>query len=138
MPDRAQSPKTSPLDASGPAGALLMRDVMDGQLESSDRRRIGRVGDLEAELAADGRLRITAILVGPQVLLGRLSYRLRGPADRLLRGRFLQRVPIDDVEEVGPTVRLRRSAEEYPTARGDTWVAERILRFIPGSGRGPR
>src|SRR5215210_4144396 len=119
----------------GGTGALLVRDVMDGQLESSDGKRIGRIGDLEAELSEDGRLRVTAILVGPQVLLGRLSYRLRQPADRLLRGHFLQSVAIDEVEETGPTVRLRGPGDAYSTARGDRWVAERVLRFIPGHGR---
>ncbi|HKG18510.1 MAG TPA: hypothetical protein VKB00_02130 [Candidatus Limnocylindrales bacterium] len=129
-------------DRSGPggstSGALLVRDVMDSQLESSDGKRIGRIGDLEAELSGDGRLRVTAILVGPQVLLGRLSYRLREPAHRLLRGRYLQRVPIDEVEETGPTVRLRGRADAYTTGRGDRWIADRVLRFIPGHGRAAR
>src|SRR5829696_9045 len=130
MPDRS-APESG-------TGALLVRDVMDSQLESSDGRRIGRVGDLEAELSPDGRLRVTAVLVGPQVLLGRLSFRLREPADRLLRGRFLQRVAIEEVEETGPTVRLRGRADDYTTDRGDRWVAERVLRYIPGHGRAPR
>ena len=119
-------------------GALLVRDVIDSQLQSSDGRRIGRVGDLEAELSPDGRLRVTAVLVGPQVLLGRLSFRLREPADRLLRGRFLQRVAIEEVEETGPTVRLRGRGGDYTTGQGDRWVAERVLRYIPGHGRAPR
>src|SRR5215210_3856319 len=109
----------------GGTGALLVRDVMDSQLESSDGRRIGRIGDLEAALSEDGRLRVTAILVGPQVLLGRLSNRLRQPADRLLHGRFLQSVAIDEVEETGPTVRLRGPGDGYTTGQGDRWVAER-------------
>jgi hypothetical protein len=112
-----------------------MRDILDGQLESADRRRIGRVGDLEATWEPDGRLRLTAILVGPQVLLGRISYRLRGVATRLLGTRFAHRVDIDQVEEVGPTVRLIGRASDYSVASGDTWIAEHVLRFIPGSGR---
>lgn len=116
-------------------GALLVRDILDGQLESADRRRIGRVGDLEATQEPDGRLRLTAILVGPQVLLGRISYRLRGAATRLLGDRFAHRIDIDQVEEVGPTVRLVGRASRYSVAAGDAWIAEHVLRFIPGSGR---
>jgi hypothetical protein len=139
VPDRVKKRQRPSVAApGGGVGTLLMRDVMDAQLESADRRRIGRVGDLEAELSADGRLRVTTILVGPQVLLGRLSHRLGGGSMRFLGDRFLHRVAIDEVEEVGPTVRLRGVAETYSTAQGDKWVADKILRFIPGSGRASR
>ncbi len=119
-------------------GALLVRDVFDAQLESSDRRRLGRVADLEAIWDEDGRLRVVAIVVGPQALLGRLSYRLRSLAYRLLNERFQHRIPITEVDEIGPTVRLRRPAADYDVAAGDAWVAEHIIGRIPGSGRGPR
>jgi hypothetical protein len=119
-------------------GGLLVRDVFDGQLESLDGRRIGRVADLEAVWSDDGTLHIEAILVGPQVLLGRISYRLRGVAGRVLGERFLHRVPIEEVEELGPTVRLRKHARDYRVADGDRWVADHLLRYIPGNGRGPR
>ena len=130
MAPRARTKATGEL-----RGALLVRDIFDGQLESADRRRLGRVGDLEATWGPDGRLRLTAILVGPQVLLGRISYRLRGVATRLLGDRFAHRIDIDQVEEVGPTVRLIGRATDYSVAAGDAWIAEHVLRFIPGSGR---
>ncbi len=119
-------------------GALVVRDLLDGQLESADHRHIGRVADLEAVWSDDGRLAITHILVGPQVLLGRLSPSLRDLAMRLVGERFLHRVPIADVEEVGPTIRLAGPSGRYSTDAGDDWVLEHILRFIPGSGRGAR
>jgi hypothetical protein len=119
-------------------GALLVRDILDAQLETADRRRVGRVGDLEATWQPDGRLHLTAILVGPQVLLGRISRRLRGVATRLLGNRFAHRIDIDQVEEVGPTVRLIGRVTDYSVAAGDAWIAEHVLRFIPGSGRKQR
>jgi len=112
--------------------------VLDAQLEGADRKRVGRVGDLRAVWSDDGQLRVTTILVGPQVLLGRLSYRLRGAAQRVLGDRFAHTIPIEDVEEVGPTVRLRGRAETYTVAAGDAWVADHLLRWIPGSGRSRR
>ena len=130
MARRARAEATGKLQ-----GALLVRDILDGQLESADRRRIGRVGDIEARWEADGKLRLTAILVGPQVLLGRISYRLRGVATRLLGNRFAHRIDITQVEEVGPTVRLVGPATDYSVGGGDAWVADHLLRFIPGSGR---
>jgi hypothetical protein len=119
-------------------GGLLVRDVFDGQLESLDGRRIGRVADLEAVWRDDGTLHVQAILVGPQVLLGRISYRLRGFAGRVLGERFLHRIPIEEVEELGPTVRLRKHARDYRVADGDRWVADHVLRYIPGNGRARR
>ena len=119
-------------------GALLMRDIMDGQLESADLHRIGRVADVEAEWRSDGSLHLTELLVGPAVLGGRVSFRLRGFLRRVLPDRMEHRVPVSEISEVGPTVRLRDRAEAYSVGGAEDWVAEHILRFIPGNGRGPR
>jgi sporulation protein YlmC with PRC-barrel domain len=112
---------------------LAMGDIMDMQLETSDGRHVGRVADIEAELREDGTLALTHLVVGPEALSGRVASRLRPLAHRLLRGRFDHRIPLAEIQEVGPTVRLRGTAEEYGLDRSDRWLAEHILRFIPGS-----
>ncbi len=120
----------------GSGGAMqVMRDLMDGELLSSDGRSLGRVDDLAAELDDHGTLRLVEILTGPEALAGRVSSRLRPPVRRLLRGRFDTRIPLADVEELGPTIRLRRPADDYRTGRSARWIAEHLLRWIPGSGR---
>jgi hypothetical protein len=116
-------------------GGLLVRDILDGQILSMDRRRIGRVADVEAEIGEDGRLRLTNLVIGPEALAGRISHRLQRLFHRALKGRFEQRVPVSEIEELGPTVRLRKLAERYDLDSGDDWVALHILRFIPGNGR---
>jgi hypothetical protein len=65
--------------------------------------------------------------------VGRIGSCLRPLAHLLLRGRFEHRIPVAEIEDVGPTVRLRGTAEEYGLDRSDRWLAEHILRFIPGS-----
>jgi len=112
-----------------------MRDLMDGELLSSDGRSLGRVDDVSAELGDDGILRLVEIVSGPEALAGRVSSRLRPVARRLLGGRLDTRIPLADVEEMGPTIRLKRPADGYRTGRSDRWIAEHLLRWIPGSGR---
>jgi hypothetical protein len=117
---------------------LVMGDIMDEQLESADGRSIGRVTDVEAEWREDGALVLTHLVLGPQAYAGRVSERLQALAKKLLRDRFEGRIPVEDVEDLGPTIRLRRTAEEYAerygVARSERWIASHILRFIPGSG----
>jgi sporulation protein YlmC with PRC-barrel domain len=119
--------------------ALLMRDVIDGQLESSDRLRIGRVADVLVEGGARNgpTPRLTSIVVGPEALAGRIHRVLRRALHRVLRGRWDQLLPIDELEELGPTLRLRRAAHEYQVASGERWVGERIVRRLPGAGDWP-
>ena len=112
---------------------LAMGDIMDMQLESSDGRHVGRVADIEAEVREDGALMLTHLVVGPEALNGRVASRLRPLAHILLRGRFEHRIPVAEIEDVGPTVRLRGRAEENGLDRSDRWLVEHILRFIPGS-----
>lgn len=114
---------------------LAMRDIADGLLEAADGRKLGRVADLEAEWREDGSLVLTHLLIGPQALAGRVASRLRPLARRVFRDRFEHRVPIAEVEELGPTVRLRGTAGTYDVGRADVWVVDHILRFIPGNGR---
>lgn len=114
---------------------LTLRDMIDAQLESLDGRRLGRVADLDAEWDDRGALRITALLVGPEAQAGAVSRRLRGLLHRVLRGRFDHRIAIEEVEEVGPTVRLRQRAEAYELDGADRWLIDHLLRWIPGNGR---
>ena len=112
---------------------LSMGDIMDMQLEDCEGRNIGRVADIEAELRADGTLTLTHVVVGPEALAGRVASHLRPVAHWLLRGRFERRIPLGEIDDVGPTIHLRGTAEAYKLGNADRWIAEHILRFIPGS-----
>ena len=113
---------------------LVMRDIMDAQLETQDKRHIGRVADIEAEWREDGKLVLTTILIGPQALVGRVAERLRPVARLLLRDRFEHSIPFSEVENFGPTLRLSRQVKDYDVGQSDDWIASHILRWIPGSG----
>jgi hypothetical protein len=121
--------------------ALLMRDVIDGQLESADRLRVGRVGDVrilwESDRASGATGRVVATITGPEALAGRIHPRLRAALHRFLGGRWERETATAEIEELGPTIRLRRDARSYDVASGETWVGAHIVRHIPGAGRWP-
>jgi hypothetical protein len=110
-----------------------IRDIIDSQLETRDDVEIGRVADIEAEWRDDGSLVLTSLVNGPEALMARVSLRLLPLARWLFRDRFDHRIPISDVERFGPTLRLRGRAEDYPVGRSERWIAQYILRWIPGS-----
>lgn len=112
----------------------MMGDVVDSELRSADDRPLGRVADAVAELGDDGRMRLVELVTGPEALAGRVWHPLRPLAHRLLHGRFDRRIPLAEVASIGPTVELRRPAAEYAVGRSDTWIADHLLRWIPGSG----
>lgn len=113
---------------------LIMRNIMDNQLESRDDIEIGRVADIEAEWRPDGRLVLTNLLTGPEALAGRVSTRLRPIVHFFLRNRFEHSIPITEIEDFEPTLHLRGKAIDYPTGQSDRWIAKHIFRWIPGSG----
>ncbi|HXL35903.1 MAG TPA: hypothetical protein VN954_01745 [Ktedonobacteraceae bacterium] len=112
-----------------------IRDILDSQLLTSDGRRIGRVADISAEEFADGSLRLTQLVVGPQALAGRISLHLRALFHFFLRDRFEQSIPISEVTRFGPTLYLRGKAEDYAVGQSERWIAKHILRWIPGNGQ---
>jgi hypothetical protein len=114
---------------------MTMRDMVDAQVESLDGRKLGRVADLEGSIGADGTLRIVALLLGPEAQLGAVSARLRKLLHGRLKGRFDHRIEVEEVEEVGPTVKLRQPADAYGLDGMDRWLVDHLLRFIPGNGK---
>ena len=112
-----------------------IRDILDSQLLTSDGRRIGRVADISAEELADGRLRLTQLVVGPQALAGRINSHLRTLFHFILHDRFEHTIPISEVTRFGPTLHLRGKAEDYAVGQSERWIAKHILRWIPGNGQ---
>ncbi|MGZ3639430.1 MAG: hypothetical protein ACXVCX_16500 [Ktedonobacterales bacterium] len=113
---------------------LAMRDLLDAQLQTADGVRIGRIADIESEWRDDGALELMYILTGPQALAGRVASRLVPLARFIFRDRFERRIPMSEVVETGLTVRLRGDASDYPIGQSERWLANHIVRFIPGSG----
>ncbi|MDQ6661266.1 MAG: hypothetical protein M3Z24_09910 [Chloroflexota bacterium] len=114
---------------------LSLRDIIDSQLETRDHIEISRVDDVEAELRDDGSLVLSVLVTGPQALAGRVATPLRFLLRSILRDRFEHRIPLFDVKNFGPTLRLSGTAKDYPTGKSDPWIADHILRWIPGNGR---
>ena len=117
-----------------PDAIFSVRDIIDSQLETRDDIEISRVADIEAEWREDGSLVLTDIITGPQSLAGRVARPLGSFFKMLFRDRFEQRIPLCEVEDFGPTLRLRGNAADYPTGQSEKWIAHYILRWIPGSG----
>ena len=104
--------------------------LLDEQILDSEGRRCGRVDDIE--LRGDPP-RIAALLVGEGRYPRRLPPRLRPLARRLLGpetwGASALRIPWEEVDEIGPTVRLRGKAEELGLGQGDDperWMVRRL------------
>ena len=111
-----------------------IRDIIDSQLETHDAIEIGRVADIKAELRADGKLVLTSLVSGPQTLAGRVGRPLKSCFRFLLHDRFEQEIAINEVESFGPTLRLRGKAADYAVGQSEKWIADHILRWIPGNG----
>ncbi|HEU4571735.1 MAG TPA: hypothetical protein VFR93_03545 [Candidatus Limnocylindrales bacterium] len=114
--------------------ALLVRDVLDGQLLSTDTVRLARVADVDLELDRDGTLRVTHLVVGPHALARRIARPIGRMAGRLLGDRHDHRIGVGELLEVGPWLRLLGRASDYDLGAGDRWLVDHLLRFIPGSG----
>jgi hypothetical protein len=113
--------------------ALIMGDLMDTQLVTKDRRKIGRVTDIEVQWHDDSHLTLMAIITGPQAMAARIFRPFRKIASWLLRDHFEHRIPMSEIENVGPTVHLRKREADYPLSNSERWIGEHILRWIPGS-----
>ncbi|HXM56196.1 MAG TPA: hypothetical protein VOB72_12465 [Candidatus Dormibacteraeota bacterium] len=112
-------------------GHSTFHDLLDNLVVGSDGVPVGRVADVEAQWREDGRLVLTALLFGPQALVGRLSSRAQPLARWLLRDRFEHEIPIQEVREMGITVVLCRPAAEYEVARrAEGWIAGHLLRYL--------
>jgi hypothetical protein len=126
-----------PVRTGATESALVVRDVLDGQLLTRDVHRLARVGDVELTLLEDGRtVELTAVAVGPEALARRVSRRFGSLLGRILRGRFDHSIDVDEIVEIGPWIRLRGESADYSIGSGDRWLADHLLRFIPGSGAG--
>jgi hypothetical protein len=111
-------------------GHSTFHDLLDNLVEGSDGLPVGRVADVRAEWRKDGRLVLTALLFGPQALVGRISSRAEPLARWLLRDRFEHEIPIGEVREMGITVVLRKPAAAYEVGqRADEWIARHLLRY---------
>jgi hypothetical protein len=118
----------------GESRLLAVRDVVDAQLESLDGWRIGRVADLRAEWQPDGSLIVREFVIGPEAHAGRVARWAARLATRVFKGRHEYGVPVGDAEELGPTVRLSRKRTDYLHTRLDDWLADHVIRWIPGGG----
>lgn len=109
---------------------LIAHRLLDEQILDSEGRRCGRVDDVELRGSPP---RVTALLVGEGLYPRRLPARLRGLARRLTGperwGANALRIPWEEVDEIGATVRLRGKAEELGLGAGDdpgNWLVRRL------------
>ena len=120
--------------------------LLDRQLVDRNGGLAGKVDDLELSDPGDNleQPHVTAILTGPGALAGRLTT----PFGRWLRrvGAWLlpagregaSRVPFQQVEEVGSSIRLRVAAHELGTGAGEARARRRLIGRIPGAGDAAR
>ena len=113
---------------------LFMRDIVDGQLRTREGRRIGRVADIEVEWTPRG-LFLRQMVLGPEAHASRVWGRLADLMTRFFKGRYEHRIPVDEIEEIGPNVMLKQAADKYDVGDADGWIRDHIFRFIPGSDK---
>jgi sporulation protein YlmC with PRC-barrel domain len=108
----------------------IVHRLLDEQIVDVEGRRCGRVDDLELR---GNPPRVTAILVGDGLYPRRLPGLFATLARRWLGperwGDNAVRVPWEDVDEIGVTVKLRGKAEEHGLGMGDDadrWLVRRL------------
>lgn len=114
-------------------------DLLDRQVLDREGRPVGKVDDIELALES-GRMRVTALLLGPQALGGRLGGRLgrwiAAMAQRIGDHDGPIRLPIEDVGAFDVSIELKVPAEEIGRV-GDLedWLRDHFISRIPGARR---
>ena len=116
----------------------MMRDVFDIALELLDHEVVdaagipcGIVDDVDLEGEPGKALRAVAILIGPGVVSGRLTWPFNAIARRIF-GNARARVPWSQIASIDERVTLRDSAASYGLGKVDRrW--QRVIARIPGS-----
>lgn len=114
--------------------------LLDRQVVDVEHQPVARVDDVELAVGADGALRVTAVLVGPEALGPRLGGRLGRwvtNVGRRLRPELAEppRIPIDLVEDLGGPVRLSVHRDDLDLPRSEAWFREHVVDRLPGSQR---
>lgn len=107
----------------------LVAELLDLPIQDKDDRFCGVVDDVELSGTAGKEMRIKALLVGPGAYEGRLPGWVFKLA-KLIAGDRLTRVPIDQVEQIHTTVRLKCRAEDVRLHA----VENRVRGWIPKGG----
>ena len=115
----------------------VVRDVLDKQLRDGHGTPIGRVDGIVIEVAAEGPPRLVALEVGTLTLARRLPGGLARRIERWVRRTGASAEPFriawTAVRNVGIDVEVAVDAESTPAGRRERWIADRVLRWIPGS-----
>jgi sporulation protein YlmC with PRC-barrel domain len=121
-------------------GLDLQRDLLDRQIVGSDGSLLGKVDDLELREDEQGRLQVTALLVGPNPLARRLGRRrdgwLRSIAARLDQSSTpgVRRLDYALVTDVGSAVTVALPEDAEPVSARESWLGDHLIRRIPGNG----
>jgi hypothetical protein len=121
------------------SGLRLVHDVLDCQLVDRRKRKIGRVDSIVLALEAGRAPRVAAILIGGPVRAERIGrwteWLARGlRALRRVRRPGVSAIPFAAVRRIADTIELDVDGDELESGHLEAWLAERIVRRIPGSG----
>jgi sporulation protein YlmC with PRC-barrel domain len=119
---------------------LIGFDLLDRQILDRDGEPVGKVDDVELTYNTDGTARVTALLLGQEVLGDRiggvLGRCIAGTARRLSDApdRPPQRISMDLVAEITNAVTLSVKRELLPDPPLETWLRDHLIARIPGAG----
>ena len=121
---------------------LLVHDVLDLQLVDRHEDKIGRVDALILAAEPGKPLRVQSILVGGparQERLGRPAVWLAAVLRRLTHTRSdgVSEIPFARVRRIADVVAVDVAAETLESQHVERWLAEHIVRHVPG-GAGER
>jgi sporulation protein YlmC with PRC-barrel domain len=113
--------------------------LLDRQVIDRDGRELGKVDDVEFTVGADGQIRVSALLLGPQAF----GQRMGGPLGRLVESLAERlhpaehpdpvRVPYDWIATIGSAVVLTVPRDRLPEPMLETWLREHLIDRIPGA-----
>ncbi len=118
--------------------------LLDRQLVDPDGGLVGKVDDLELSERGDGRLVVTALLVGPAALGPRMGgylgrwivavWRRLRPDAAPQSGR----IPVDCLLSIDSAVHVTRVADWEGVSGLEAWLREFVIGRIPGANNEPR
>jgi len=117
----------------------LIRDVLDKRVIARQDMPIGRVDGIVLEVREGTAPRVIFLELGAMTLAARLSDGLGrwvgGLKQRLGVGEGQPvRLPFEKMRSGGLDVKVDMDAEDSGALEWETWLCDRVVRHIPGSG----